>query len=140
MTVTFRKNFDIGKQLTERTGRLKKAIAKTCQDEIARIQLSTEAGRDIEGKQFKGYSKPYAAWRKKRGYRVSPPNLTVKGRMLGSMDYEVTRQGWEILGRIFFRGARQGGKAQANIDLGRKFFGLSKRRAQQIINSIQEQF
>lgn len=138
--VTFKANFDLKRQLAERQHKLGKTIAQVCQDEIARIQLSTEAGKDIEGKQFKRYSPRYAAWRKSQGYRVSPPNLTVKGRMLGAMDYQVFVRSFSVFGRIFFRGAGAGAKARGNIGYGRKFFGLSKKRAREITKKIQEQF
>lgn len=61
-------------------------------DDVAMRQLALTAAATVQARAFdrgvgsadqahKPYSKPYAAWRKGKGYQVSPPNLTLTGRM-----------------------------------------------------------
>lgn len=62
---------------------------------ISIITLRTKKGLDADGNVFKPYVKRYASWRERKQYRASPPDLTVKGHMLGAMvpvpgDNEVT--------------------------------------------------
>lgn len=49
----------------------------------------TRAGKDVDGKAFKAYSKPYAKERAKAGYGTQP-DLARKGHMLGALKPDVT--------------------------------------------------
>jgi phage gpG-like protein len=57
--------------------------------QISRIRERTQAGVDINGRQFARYSRRHAAARAKLGLRVSPPNLRMSGRLLDSLNVEV---------------------------------------------------
>lgn len=57
--------------------------------QIARIRTRTEQGVDVDQQMFTPYSKQYAKLRVKRGRKTTPVNLTMSGRMLGSMQAEV---------------------------------------------------
>lgn len=57
--------------------------------QITRIRTRTGQGMDVDQQPFTPYSKPYAKLRGKRGRKTIPVDLTMSGRMLGSMQAEV---------------------------------------------------
>jgi hypothetical protein len=103
------------------------ALREMLPDEIAAIKSRVQKGLDVNNSVFNAYSREYAQWRADKNYRVHPPNLTVTGRMLASIIWEVRREGWTWIGRIFFNSATQREKARANSRW-RDFFGIDARR------------
>lgn len=57
--------------------------------QITRIRTRTEQGVNVDRQPFVPYSKAYAKLRVKRGRKTRPVDLTMSGRMLGSLQAEV---------------------------------------------------
>lgn len=64
-------------------------------------------------------------------------NLTLSGKMLQSMTSDVTIEGAEVIGRIYFNTPDGANKARWN-DPKRPFFGLSKEQKRAIFNAIRQ--
>jgi hypothetical protein len=137
MGISISRNFSVADWGAERLMQAKKGLSVALSDIKTDIARQTELGTDAGGGTFRPYSKGYANWRKKKGYRVDPPNLRVTGSMMSSLDYEVIRDGWNLIGRIFFNSATQAAKAFHNqVELGRKFFELNPKREETIRQRI----
>ncbi len=54
------------------------------------IFLRTKKGLDADRNTFKPYVPAYIKFRKKKGLRVDPPDLAVKGHMLGAIEPKIT--------------------------------------------------
>ena len=83
----------------------------------------TLAGIDANGNAFKPYVKKYADWRKKKQLRANPPNLKVKGHMLGAIEYRKTGDNEVTFG---FESPHEADKAGWNTGMGREWFDLRK--------------
>ena len=104
---------------------------------MLRIKDRTIAGEDVQGHDFIAYSKSYKKWRKKKGYKTSPVDLTLSGHMLSAMTE--THNNEEA--KIFFvntsdpTGASAPDKAFWN-NKDREFFGLSKQDEKDIMKIV----
>lgn len=149
MAVRVQGRIDITGVLGQRFADAEGQLSKLLSDQITTIRANTEAGRDINSRAFRGYSSQYRDKREKAGYRGSPPNLTITGGMLNAMQQSVKRQGSTITGEIGFLDTAQfpprafGRKAQSardkarfNIGQGRKFFGLSTKARNAIVEAV----
>ena len=98
----------------------KETLEEVGQFAITIITLRTKKGLDADREQFKPYTKAYARKRLNKGYSASPPDLTIKGHMLGSMlpvvtgDNEVT---------VAFGSPKEDAKARGNSHK-REFFDV----------------
>lgn len=92
---------DINKDLSEIIPRL---LLKLGGIEILRIRQRTALGKDVNEKQFVPYSQSYAKFRREMGRRITPVNLTLTGKMLGSMIPRPTKTGVDI---VFGRSTEQ---------------------------------
>jgi len=64
-----------------------KGLAIAAEVNIQQIHRRSEAGRDFHGRPMREYSRGYKYTRKRKGLRVSPPNLMDTGEMLDSIGY-----------------------------------------------------
>lgn len=92
------------------------------------ITKRTQAGKDINNKSFKKYSKEYA--KKKGSVRV---NLTDTGQMLNSIDWKKIPYGV----RMYFNSTEQRNKAKGNQNK-RKFFGIDPTARQRLQKQLQK--
>lgn len=113
------------------------ALAKALQDEIVEIVRRTKGGKDEDSTSFRPYSPGYAEYRKSKGRREKPVDLTFTGQMLNSIQTRARRAGNKIEGIIFFASAREAAKARANERRGRKFFALSPKQVDAIFRKMQ---
>lgn len=104
-------------------------------DESTRIQITTRAGRDVQGRGFKAYTPAYAKRKADSGRQVITPDLTYSGAMLNAMTSVVERVGNALVGRIFFSDIRQALKARGN-QAHRQFFGFSREARARIIDRL----
>lgn len=114
---------------------------------LEEISTAAGSGRGIDGKPFRQYSPAYQRARAKRGYTVSPPNLTITGRMLGSMKVGIQRTAGKLLGKIEISGASASGigkrKTSSHADRAewvgedRPFFGFWTFRKKFILQALE---
>ena len=95
------------------------------------IQDRTAQGQGYKDGAFKPYSESYAAFRAKKD-RTLTPNLTMSGKMMAAM----TSKANDKQAEIFFRGARESGKAAFNNQT-RPFFGFSRDEEQKLLRSFE---
>lgn len=132
------KNADvIVKVVKERLDAMAARLQPALDDEIVRIQLRTQRGQDVDGNAFPEYTPGYAERRRKRGRKVSPPDLLFTGNMLNSMQARVERTPDGATGTIYFASAREAAKAAGN-QRRRKFFGLSDEQVARIKKTLTE--
>lgn len=109
----------IDKNIEQKALKFETAIS----DFVTKTQLDVEKGKDIFGNTFDDYNPKYEAWRKKKGYRGSPPNLRITGNMMKSLNYQMNRLTNQFTAIIGF--SDNSGKVKGNLQK-RKFFGLTK--------------
>lgn len=98
------------------------------------IVARTKQGKTIDGRNFKKYSKGYAAFRAKGGWSTKP-DLWYRGDMLRSIGSRITRMTNDFIeGRITIAPDQQD-KAKWNQEK-RPFFGLSKKQLKYINDQI----
>lgn len=95
---------------------------------VASIINRTQKGKDVNNRNFKGYTKEYKATKKKK-YGASNVNLTVTQKMLNDISWKKLPNGI----RIYFKSSEQNKKAHGNqIKNKRKFFGIDPIQLQKI--------
>jgi phage gpG-like protein len=107
------------------------ALAIALNDETTIMRARIEEGRDVNDQPFDPYSDEYAEWRESKGYRVSPPNLTVTGNMLNSIASTVNENTTSFEGVVFFSDAAEAEKAKYNLEK-REFFGFTDEQVNRI--------
>ena len=133
MAIKVTSNFDFRLKIKEKIENIQEKFGQALEDIRTELELDATAGKDINGRTFKRYSKKYAEWRKEKGYQSSPPNLTITGTMLSSIRTDVRKDGENVVGRITVND--DPGKVKGNLEK-RKFFGLSKEKLAQLKNKI----
>ena len=109
------------------------ALEQLLPDQIATMKRRIRSGEDVKGGTFKPYSKAYAALKQASGRNTTPVDMTLTGRMLASIVWEVKAElsgGVRMVGRIFLNSDRQLKKAIGNVAHGRDWFGFTKRQWQ----------
>lgn len=96
------------------------------------ILLRTKKGLDADRKTFKPYSERYAKRRARKHLRIDPPDLVVKGHMLGAITPFPGNHNEIVIG---FNAQHEADKAVWNTALGRDFFDV---RADAEIEAIAE--
>jgi hypothetical protein len=122
---------------------IKKNIARGMetagQDELTEISRRSQSdGVDVNGRAFKAYTAAYAKFKAKKD-RSLRPDLNLSGDMFRFMNgVEVKRAAGKIVLRMFFKGdAKQASKAKGNMKK-RRFFALSRKQVQSIVQTIGE--
>lgn len=110
------------------------ALERALSDEVAEIQIRTQAGRDVNDMAFEPYSEKYRRIKESTG-RGSGVNLTFTGAMLAAIQTRIERIGAKFSGVIFFGSAREAAKAQGNQER-REFFALGRRQIERIQETI----
>lgn len=132
------------KDLQNRVATINKKLVKELELIRGGISTRTEAGKDAENRSFRPYSQNYAAKRQARGYSTTP-NLTITGRMLGSMNVKEQRG----QAAIAISGASRSGlgkrtrsthaeRARGVTARGFNFFAISKKQRQTLIENLAE--
>lgn len=134
-------------------------LGQALQLKASEIVKRTQGGHDIGGGAFKDYDPDYRDWKtgnkkssaakKWRKFmsavggrsripaagRSGTPDLTLSGRMLGSVQATVTIEGDQIKGKIFVPAGEEAQKARWNM-VKRPFFGLSDTQKRAILNQL----
>jgi hypothetical protein len=139
----------------DRQKQITKDLQKFVSDSVTIMTRNPTKGLDVEGVTFqksdsadqKSYSAEYAKARAKRGYQTNPVNLTITGGMLKALTFSVKQLKNLTIAEIFFtktattpprgfgkKAAFAEDKARGVEDHGYKFFGLSKRRINELFN------
>lgn len=101
---------------------------------ISEIKQRTILGEDASGISFKPYSKAYAKWREKKGYKSRPVDLSLTGSLLSAMTFTSDKD----TTNIFFlntsdpTGSRNPEKAFF-LNQDREFFALSSKDVRGIV-------
>lgn len=85
------------------------------------ITLRTKKGLDADRNVFKPYTKAYARRRAKRDLRTDPPDLAVKGHMIGAIEPIISGPNEITIG---FNAQHEADKATWNTGMGRDFFDV----------------
>ncbi len=102
------------------------------------IFLRTKKGLDADRNVFKPYSKAYAKRRARKGLRIDPPDLAVKGHMLGAIEPKITGPN-EVT--MTFNNPYEAQKAGWNTAMGRDFFDVrADAEIEAIADAIGDQF
>lgn len=118
--------------------RQKQALAEAISDAKTEIVARTSSGKDVTNKTFAKYTPQYADFKKSKGRKISPPDLTFTGEMLSSMrtaiytgdtDKNITQA------VISFGDSKNGKKALGNMKK-RNFFDLSEKQIEKIKKRI----
>lgn len=123
----------VKEKLDKMTAKLEAALS----DEATRIVLRTRKGLDVDGAPFAPYTEKYAAFKKSKGRKDNPVDLTFTGNMLASIQTKVEKTREGATGTIFFGSAREAVKARGNQER-RKFFGLSDEQVARIRKKLTE--
>lgn len=127
---------------------LYRELQKYVSDSVTIMKLQINRGQNVEGARHrKGYSPAYKEKRRKAGYQTAPVNLTITGGMRSALTSSIKRVANRILAEIFFTNTATtpprgfGRKATTAVTKARgveahgyKFFGLSKRRINELFN------
>ena len=130
----FSSKIDVKKWATTMKAEQIKKLERAMESAKLEIIDRTLAGKQIDGKQFKKYSKAYAQFKQRHG-RKTNVDLTYTGRMLAAINHTVEDHGLFLLGIIDFKANEQGQKARWNQET-RPFFGLSKSQQEAIKNKL----
>ena len=133
MTVMVTTNFNFSLKVKEKLENIQEKFGRGLEDIATQLNIDASAGRDIEGKQFDKYNDKYEAWRKKKGYQTTPPNLTITGTMLSSIRTDIRKEGSNVVGRISVND--NPGKVEG-VNKKRNFFGLSAKRLAELKKKI----
>ena len=103
------------------------------------IKRRTRSGNDVNGRQFKGYSEAYKAWRASIGKTTEIVNLENRSEMHNSLSVKATNE----YGEIYYSDADRAEVAYKHqIGLGnmpqREHFGLSETEAQSQLKKLTE--
>lgn len=151
MGIQIVKTGDIKGVVSTKLDNLHKEFKIAISDEVKVMIARTGSGIDVDGKQFKPYTEAYRRFKvygsKNRktgrvrggGRKGSPPDLTYSGAMLRAIDYLTYKVGDQFIGKVFFRGAKEGQKAKGNLKH-RQFFGFSKDQIAKIHQRIKQSF
>lgn len=123
----------VKEKLDKMTAKLEQAIS----DEATRIVMRTRKGLDVDGASFIPYTPKYAEYKKNKGRKTSPVDLTFSGNMLASIQTKVEKTLQGATGTIFFGSALEAAKARGNQER-RKFFGLSDEQVARIKKKLTE--
>jgi len=114
----------------ENTRNVKKALGRTAEFLLDRIQTRTQRGKNADGKGFKPYTKDYREFRKERGYPVKP-DLTFSGNMLSNM----TQKHNNKQAILYFASKFENAKAVGNqVKNKRRFFSIGDKEQKTLIN------
>lgn len=108
---------------------------------MAQIKDRTIKGEDVNGKTFKKYSASYVEQRKKKGYSISPVDLSFSGHMLSAMTSSASAK----KAKIFFMDTKDTNDVSApdkafwNNET-REFFGLSESDEKMIIEIVTDYY
>ena len=118
----------IGKRGKNLSASIEQALSITAQAGINIIEERTSKGKSFKGffRSFKKYTRPYAAFRKRKG-RGKRPDLQFTGRMLSAM----TSTASESQADIFFSRAEESKKAAMN-NKSRPFFGFNRKEEKKL--------
>lgn len=132
----------------ERQEQVYSELEKFVSDSVTIITRNPTRGLDVEGRRFsKNYSTAYKEKRAKAGYQTAPVNLTLTGGMLTALTHSIKKFQSKIVAEIFFTNTATqppsgfGTKSTSAVEKARgveahgyKFFGLSKRRINELFN------
>ena len=138
----FQPDFSKVQDLLEDKSMTDRIMARMALEQIARIKLRTAEGEDVNEKAFEPYSKAWADVREKKGLQIDVVDLFFEGKMLASMDYQVTDFG-EV--EIYFTDALQGAKAHGHTKGSdrvpqREFFAMSEEDQEQMQLTFYEEW
>ena len=115
---------------------MERKLASSIKTEANQIKARTQSGIDVFGAPFKPYSLYWAIEREQRGLQSSYVDLTFTGDMFRAMKTRVQKLGNKIIGTIYFDSTDAQDKAYSNEKLGRYFFALNQKQAENIRNNL----
>jgi len=126
----------ISKAYQKRADKMERKLASSIKTEANQIKARTQSGIDVFGAPFKPYSLYWAIEREQRGLQSSYVDLTFTGDMFRAMKTRVQKLGNKIIGTIYFDSTDAQDKAYSNEKLGRYFFALNQKQAENIRNNL----
>jgi hypothetical protein len=137
MAVKVTSNVNIKARIQKRLIEKQTAFKIACIDEKAEIVSRTAAGEDRDGNLFDKYDDKYARRREIRGEQVYPPNLTVTGDMLASVNLEFSGNTSAFTAKIGLIDQVQKTKAFWTNEL-RPWFGLNQKQIDYIKSEVKK--
>ena len=133
--IEVRSNLKLTKVVDDIIADRQKKFERAMEEAAREIVERTASGRDVNGRAFKKYSTSYAAFKKAKGRKTNPVDLTFTGKMLANVTTTFMRTATELIGRITFSSQAEANKARWNMET-RKFFELSQKQRKAIVDKL----
>ena len=116
------------------------SIFGAVQNARVKMQRRSQRGTDVNGREFKKYSKSYAEFKEKKTGKSKPVDLTLSGEMWKQIKTQDPKlNGDKVVCEVKSTTPKASDKIIENEKRGRKFFDFNEDERDQILADIREQ-
>ena len=156
------KKIDFEKRTKKAIEKIEKEMSKQVQLHTTKLKKNTESGKTFDDKKLKDYKASTKKFRKDQGLQVSPPNLKMSGAMINAITSKTKKTAKDTVTGVVYVAKRTRSplklrtksgtskaklrktdtvtKARHVLNLGFRFFGISKKDVDKIQKAIKSTF